>query len=412
MTDRIIIIGAGIVGICTALSLAEKGFAVEVIDRNEPASGASHGNAGVVSPWSCIPQSMPGRWRQVPRWLLDRQGPLTVRPNYLLRFLPWALKFLKSGTMARLPGIADAMNALNRPNLSLYRQHLDGTGEESLLADSFYLYVYRDATNINLNHLAWRMRAERDVPLHVVNGGELREIEPALSPTYEGAVVLKGQARARDPGGIGRALAAKAKTLGARFRTATVREIRPTEAGGWQIQIDNAVLEAPQIVLAAGAWSATLLRPLGLHLPLEAERGYHLIFRDPGITVTHSIMETERYFVASSMLAGLRCAGTAEFAGLEAAPDYRRAQLFAGLAKELFPAMNTEDTVEWMGARPSFPDSLPCIGEAPKLRNLFCAFGHSHYGFGMAPQTGRLVAALVSRTPPNIDLSPYRVDRF
>lgn len=412
MAERVTVIGAGIVGICTALSLLEKGFTVDIIDRDPPAEGASHGNAGVVSPWSCVPQSMPGLWKNIPRWTLDPEGPVAIRWAYLLKFMPWAIRFLRAGHEHRLPAISDAMSALNRPNVDLYRQHLSGTGKESLLSDSLYVHVYKNPDDIDLRQLGWRMRDERGVPLHVVNGGELHEIEPALSPDYKAAVLLKDQARALDPGALGKALAEKALSMGAAFRQSIVNRISPAPDGGWTLYTVDGELKTEKLVIAAGAWSARLLAPLGLKLPLEAERGYHLVFANPGITVNNSIMDTAGKFVASSMLAGVRCAGTAEFAGLDAPPDYRRAKVFKRLGKKLFPELNVDDAKEWMGTRPSFPDSLPCIGEVPGQANLFSAFGHSHYGFGMAPNTGRIVAELVSGQTPNVDLTPYRIDRF
>jgi D-amino-acid dehydrogenase len=408
----ITIIGAGAVGIASALSLLEAGQTVELIDRDAPASGASHGNAGVVSPWTCVPQSMPGVWKSVPKWLMDPQGPLTVRWSYLPQFLPWAIRFIRAGQADRLPAIGDAMMALNRPNVDLYRHHLKGTGKEDLLRDSYYVHVYRNPESVDLNQLGWRMRAERGVPLEVVQEGELREIEPAIAPDYRAAVLIKDQARAMDPGAIGKALADKAEAMGAVFHRATVKSLVPVETGGWKITTDTGDMVAKSIVVAAGAWSLQLLKPLGVNVPLEAERGYHVVLRDPGITINNSIMDTERKFVASSMAAGVRCAGTAEFAGLDAPPDYRRAKALTANAKRLFPDINTQDTIEWMGSRPSFPDSLPCIGQVPGHENLFAAFGHSHYGFGMAPATGRIVANIVRGVEPNTDLAPYRIERF
>ena len=412
MTDSIIVIGSGIVGICVTLSLLEKGLRVEMIDRHPPATGASHGNAGVISPWSCVPQSMPGVWRSVPRWLLDPEGPVAVRWKYLPSFLPWTLRFCAAGNKARLAAIAEAMNALNRPNIKLYRHHLQGTGQEALIKNSMYVHVYRNADDADLSQLSWRIRAERDAPLERVGKQELHEIEPDLSSEYQGAILIKDQARALDPGGIGKVLAEKAQGMGASFRQTQVSAIIPDGKGGWILQTNQGPLAAERLVVAAGAWSAQLLTPLGFKLPLEAERGYHLVFSSPGITINNSIMDTEKKFVASSMLDGIRCAGTAEFAGLDAPPDYRRARVFKVLAKRLFPKINVDDADEWMGTRPSFPDSLPCIGEVPGHTNLFVAFGHSHYGFGMAPNTGYVVADLVNGTVPGIDLTPYRIDRF
>ena len=412
MAERATIIGSGIVGICTAISLLEKGFDVLLIDRNEPAEGASHGNAGVVSPWTCVPQSMPGVWRSIPKWLFDPEGPIALKWSYLPKFIPWAIKFLEAGKEEGLPAIADAMQALNRPNVDLYRQLLEGTGSEHLIVESMYVHVSRNEDAVDLNSLAWKLREERGVPIEVVGPERLREVEPDISPAYKTGVLMKGQARAIDPGGVGKALAEKAKRMGADFLKAGVHRIEQSPTGEWNIHTDAGERKAINLIIAAGAWSARLLEPLGYALPLEAERGYHLIFQNPGITVNNSIMDADAKFVASSMAAGVRCAGTAEFAGLDALPDYRRAQVFVRLAKHLFPDINTKDTIEWMGSRPSFPDSLPCLGEIPSKKGLFCAFGHSHYGFGMAPNTGRVVASIVTGEPVNIDLTPYRISRF
>ncbi len=406
------IIGAGAVGISSALSILEAGQSVELIDRDAPASGASHGNAGVISPWTCVPQSMPGIWKSVPKWLMDPEGPLAVRWHYLPRFLPWAIRFIRAGQADRLPAIADAMMALNRPNVDLYRHHLNGTGKEDLVRDSWYVHVFRDPASVDLDQLGWRLRLERGVPLEVVQDGALREVEPALAQDYRAAVLIKDQARAMDPGGIGKALAEKAEKMGAVFHRKAVQSLSPQEDGHWRIATDQGGMTARTVVVAAGAWSVQLLKPLGINVPLEAERGYHVILRDPGVTINNSIMDTHAKFVASSMAAGVRCAGTAEFAGLDAPPDYRRAKVLATNAKRLFPDINTDDAIEWMGSRPSFPDSLPAIGAVPGYQNLFAAFGHSHYGFGMAPATGRIVANIVRGVEPNTDLTPYRVDRF
>jgi D-amino-acid dehydrogenase len=409
---RATIVGSGIVGICAALSLLEKGFTVEIIDRDKPAEGASHGNAGVISPWTCVPQSLPGLWASIPKWLLDAEGPASIRWGYLLPLLPWALRFLRAGKAHRLQAISDAMHVLNRPNVDLYRHHLKGTGAEHLLSPSTYVHVYRNPAEADLDSLVWRMRQDRGVPLQLLDAGELHEIEPALADDCRAAVLIKDQARATDPGALGKALAEKALSMGATFRQTSVATISSRPGDRWTLHTDIGELNAEKLVIAAGAWSARLLAPLGIRLPLEAERGYHLVFRDCNVTLNNSVMDTDRKFVVSSMLAGLRCAGTAEFAGLDAAPDYRRATVFERLVKRLIPKIEINETVEWMGSRPSFPDSLPVIGQVPGPANLFAAFGHSHYGLGMAPHTGRIVAALLAGEPAAVDLGPYRIDRF
>lgn len=406
------ILGAGIVGIMTALSLAERGFRVALIDRNPPAEGASYGNAGSLSPWSCVPQSMPGIWKSVPGWLLDPEGPVALRLGYAARFLPWAVKFLQAGQVDRLPAIADAMLALTRPTVTLYRHHLQGTGAEELVRDSVYVHVFRNAADADLSRLAWRMRTERQVPLEVVNSGALREIEPALSPAFEAAILIKQQGRALDPGGIGKALADKAQNLGVSFLRRSIERLVPEAEGAWRIETDAGPLQAKRLVVAMGAWSGKLMRDLGVKAPLEAERGYHLVFKNPGVSLNNAIMNVDAKFVVSSMSAGVRCAGTAEFAGIDAPPDYRRARVFKQLAKRMFPDINIEDTQEWMGPRPSTPDSVPYLGEVPGFANLYAAYGHGHTGMTMAPKTGEVIAALIAGDVVDIDMTPYRIDRF
>jgi D-amino-acid dehydrogenase len=407
-----LVIGAGIVGLCTALSLQERGIAVTLIDPQPPAEAASYGNAGVLSTWACIPQSMPGLWKSVPKWLLDPKGPAKIHWSHLPTLLPWIISFLRAGQAGRIPAIADAMLALNHPTLELYRRHLEGTGKAHLVRDSAYVFVYREPAKANLEGFEWRIRRERGTPLERIDAGDLRDLEPDISPDYKAAILAKGQGRATDPGAIGKALAEKVTRQGGRFVRGKVQRLFPREDGGFRIETDGGPLQAIKVVLAAGAWSAQLLKPLGFRVPLEAERGYHMVFKDPNVTLNNSIMVTDGKFVASSMDMGLRCAGTAEFARIDSPPDYRRAEVFKSMAKQLLPNLNSETTDVWMGQRPSFPDSLPALGPVPGLPNLTTAFGHGHLGMTAAPMTGRIAAALVAGEPPNLDLAPYALERF
>ena len=411
-TPDVTILGAGIVGITTALSLTERGFKVALIDRNPPAEGASYGNAGSLSPWSCVPQSMPGLWKSIPGWLLDPEGPVALRTGYAIKFLPWAIKFFQSGQEYRLPAIADAMMALTRPTVTLYRHHLKGTGSEELVRDSVYVHVFRNAADADLSKLGWRMRSERQVPLEVVKGDVLREIEPALSQQFEAAVLIKQQGRTLDPGGIGKVLAEKAQTMGVSFMRCRVESLVPEAGGAWRIKTDAGPVKANQLVVAMGAWSGKLMQDLGIKAPLDAERGYHMVFRNPGVLLNNAIMNVDGKFVISSMLKGVRCAGTAEFAGIDAAPDYRRARVFQKLAKDMFPDLNVDDVQEWMGPRPSTPDSVPYLGEVPGFANLYAAYGHGHTGMTMAPKTGEIIASLIAGETLGVNMTPYRIGRF
>lgn len=408
----VIVAGAGIVGICTALALLESGLRVRLIDRDAPGQATSAGNAGIVSPWSIVPQSMPGIWKKLPGWLLDPLGPVTVRPGYLPRLAPWVLRFLAQGRHSRIGPISEAMAHLNRDNISFYRALLSGTGHEGLLRDSYYVHAFRNAEAANPEALDYRIRRDNGAPVERIDAAGLRALEPALSHDFKAAILLKDQARVTSPGRLGAVLAERFARQGGEILRETVKALIPGRSGGWTCVTETTRHTAPKLVVSMGVWSAELLKPLGLRFPLESERGYHLSFADPGVSLTHSVMDMDMKFVASSMDDGLRVAGTAEFSGLDAPISEKRAAGLAALAQSMLPDMRTDKATKWSGQRPSLPDSLPCIGEIEGHPGLIAAFGHSHYGLMMAPKTGRIVADIVSGTPPNIDLSPYNPLRF
>jgi len=410
--SQVTVLGGGAVGLCTALELTGRGIPVRLIDRDAPGQGASMGNAGVISPFSVVPQSMPGVWKKAPGWLLDPLGPVTVHARHLPRFLPWALDFLRSGRVDRVRQISLGMHALSDGSVDIYRQHLAGTGNEALLQDSCYVLAHRNPDTACDTGFDSELRRAAGAKVEVIGDAALREMEPDLSPEFRAAVVIHGQARTTSPGRLMQVLADKLRATGGEILSHEVKALRPGTDGGWQIDCEGTTLQAARIVLSAGAWSAQLLKPLGLKLPLEAERGYHVMFADPGVRLNNSVMDTDRKFVASSMEQGIRAAGTAEFGGLDKPPDPRRAEVIAKLARQMLPGLNTASRTTWSGIRPSFADSLPVISEIPDHPGLYGAFGHSHYGLMMAPRTGRIVADLLNGAPPNVDLSPYRVDRF
>lgn len=409
---KVTVVGAGIVGICSALALAKEGVEVCLIDRDEPGQGTSYGNAGVISPWSVVPQSMPGIWRNIPKWLLYEGGPLFIRPSYFPRLFPWTWKFLRQGNIARVREISDAMESLNQNNIELYRKLLAGTGHEHLIQDSFYVHAFRDAKAATLNTLEYDLKSEKGAEIVKIDRAELKMLEPALSPGFKAAIVIKGQARATAPGKIGQVLFAQFIDLGGEFIRANVTKIEPDGLGVWTVITSDGSYAARRVILAAGAWSGKLLALLGMKVPLEAERGYHVEFPNPGVSLNNSVMDMDFKCVASSMEAGLRIAGTAEFAGLDAPPNQKRIDKLASRAKRMLPDINTSDMQSWMGTRPSSPDSLPFIGEVPSHKGLFAAFGHCHYGLMMAPKTGEVVAGMLLNRPVNTDYSAFQVNRF
>ena len=410
--EEIAVIGAGIIGVCCAFELVRRGFRVKLIDPEPPCSLTSFGNAGVISPWSCTPQSMPGNWKKIPKWLLDPKGPVFIRKNYLLKFLPWAIKFLNAGKISKINSIADAMFALTNNSVENYRLMLEGTGKKSLVKDSLYVHAYRNKlTNVS-DQLGWKLRKKRNVPVELIDQNELKKLEPSISNEFESGIIIKEQGRASNPALIGQAIFLKAKSLGLDQIKSKVNQINFVSNNNYEIEFDTFKKNFNNIVLAAGVWSANFLKKFNINVPLEAERGYHLVCKNPGIEVNNSVMDVERMFVASSMDSGVRVAGTAEFAGINAEPNYKRAEIFKELIKNLFPEINTNNTEEWMGSRPAFPDSLPTIGEIKNFPGLYVAFGHGHYGLSMAPMTAKIIADCINNLKHTISLKPYDINRF
>lgn len=411
-TDKTVtIVGSGIVGICCALSLAKRGIPVRLIDRAAPGQATSYGNAGVISPWSFIPMALPGIWKKAPGMMLSADRPLAVRPEFWPRMLSWGSKFISHSGESTVRNVADAMAYLCTPSIELFRQHLQGTGHEDLLTDSWYVHAFRDASKPTLDALDYRIRLEKGGELELVTADELRQLEPALAPEFKAAVLIKGQARALSPGKMAEVLVQKAQALGVEFINFEARVIQ-REQQHWVIKGATESLQADQIILSAGVWSKQLLEPLGVKLPLVAERGYHMQFAEAGVTINNSIMDVDAKVVASSMSSGVRLAGAAEFADAEARPDVSRQELLTRQAKFMFPDLAVDQPSFWMGRRPSLPDSLPVLGPISGQEGLFAAFGHSHYGLMMAPQTGEVLADFVTGQESVEDVAAFSCERF
>ena len=405
------ILGAGIVGICTALSLLERGIPVTLIDRGDPGQETSYGNAGVVSPWSFIPQALPGIWKNIPKLMLGYGRPLSVHPRYALKMLPWSARFLREGRETKVQRNADAMAALCASSIDLFEKHLRGTGHEDLLVDSIYLQAFRDDSKAHLDAIDYQLRAAKGADMEVVGRDQLSRLEPALGPDFNAGILIKGAARVRAPGRLATVLADKARRLGAVFKRAEIKRFFRT-GDSWRIQCAGEEVTTERLVICMGVWSAELLKDLPLRVPLLSERGYHAEFPDPGIELNNLVMDVDAKFIASSMEGGVRVAGQAEFAPPDAPPSSQREKILLRVAKAAFPDLQSDQVKFWMGRRPSFPDSLPMIDHVDGQQGLYLNFGHSHFGLMMSPASGELVAQMICANPSNTDMGAYSAMRF
>jgi len=408
----IVVVGAGIVGVCCASYLRRDGHDVLLVEREAPGEGTSRGNAGALSPGSCVPLAMPGVFGKIPGWLTDPKGPLTIRPRYFPTAFPWLMRFALSARPHRVAAIADALRALHRPVFDCYAPLIEAAGCAHLIRRSGTLFVYRSAAAFAASQRDWRIRAERGGVLQPVGAAELRDIEPELSPDYSHGMLLPDHGYTANPHGMVQALAARFCADGGRLERANVAALERGEDGMGVVLDDGRRIEAGRVVLAAGAWSNALARPLGLRIPLESQRGYQVTLTAPGITPRLPVSAAEAKFYATPMEGGLRVAGTVEFAGLDAPPDWRRARRLLQQVATLYPRVSVEGFSEWMGHRPCLPDSLPAVGFPSGHPRLLVAFGHGHNGMTSGPVTGRLVADLIAGRKPLIDPAPYSPDRF
>lgn len=408
---RAIVVGAGIVGVCTGIELVRRGWAVTLVDRVEPGESCSFGNAGILAAQAVVPTAMPSVRGELPRMLLDRESPLVIRWGSLPHTARWLAEFWDATKGEKLEQTADALKALNSTSLELHEALARQAGVPELVRPTRYLYIARDKAKLDAEKgLAWRLRRERGSEIEVLDGPALHEAEPELSREYQRGVRLGPIGYTTNPFRLTQAYAALYAREGGRFVKAEVRALRPAGAVTG-LETSAGQMAAECVVIAAGAWSRELARPLGLKLPIIAERGYHVTFADPGITLNHVLSEAERQFAVTSMEMGLRVAGTEEIGLADDPPAWRRADVLMRQARAMFPNARLDKPSKWMGPRPGTPDSLPAIGPLPGHPNIFIAAGHGHLGLTGGPNTGRIVAALATGERINIDVKPYAPGR-
>ena len=409
---KVNIIGSGIVGLCCALYLQRDGWEVTIIDKVGPGESCSYGHAGVLSETSALPNAMPGVISKVPKWLLDPEGPLYIRMRYLPHLLPWLLRFIKAGTARESENTVRSLLALNAGTVGKYQNLVNSSQAGSLIRPSGYLSVYQSESSYKHASGGWELLQRHGAQLRMLTGEELHELEPMLAPSYIRAVMIENQGYTTNPYRLAQVLSEQFSQAGGVYLRREVREARLSADGNVRLNLDLGYVESGKLVVAAGAWSHQITAQLGVHVPLETERGYHVTLANPEVQPSHVIMEAEHKFVATPMEMGIRFAGTAELAGLTASPNYERADILLRLGKRMFPGLSGSEKTEWMGHRPSLPDSRPVIGKCPAAPNVLFAFGHGHRGLIGAPMTGEIIADLMANRQPKIDITPFRPERF
>ena len=407
----IVVIGAGIVGICAATFLAEAGQRVLVVDRTGVCEETSSGNASAFAFSDVLPLAHKGMMKNLPKWLADPLGPLAIRPSYLPQLLPWLYRFWRAGRTgyeAALSAQAGLMRLAEAEWLAL----LDRSGTRPMLREDGSLELYESEAEFRAALPGWAARERHGIGFRHVERDELASLQPGLSRQFVKGTFVPGWKTADDPMLLGKAVWVHAEAKGARFVHGTVTDVAGSPQEILLSLADGRRIAAPKLLVAAGAWSHLWTRRFGDKVPLETERGYNTTLPADAFDVKRQLIFSGHGFVITPLSTGLRVGGAVEFGGLDLPPNYARSKAMLEKAKRFLPGLKTESGREWMGYRPSMPDSLPVIGRARQSPNVFYAFGHGHLGKTQAAATGRLVRDMVLGQPPAIDLSPFSPQRF
>jgi D-amino-acid dehydrogenase len=408
----VVIVGAGIIGLASAFTLAEAGRSVLIVDRKGAAEETSRGNAGAFAFSDIMPLATKDVWRKLPKWLADPLGPFTVRPSYLPRMLPWLVRFMRAGAPDRAAAGVRAQAALMR----LARREMDTlvalAGIAGMVRSDGVLELYE--SEAELRHAAPEIEAKRreGIDVEVVRATALADLQPGLAPQFVAATFIPKWQTVSDPYDFAVALGKAAMARGVAFRQAEVMALRPSGEGVSVELAAGAPLTARYALVACGAWSRALTAPLGDPLPLDSERGYNTTLPSGAFDLRRQLVFPGHGFVVTPLATGIRIGGAVELGGLKLPPDFRRADAMLTKAARFMPGLKTAGGRRWMGFRPSMPDSLPAIGRSRASPHILYAFGHGHLGLTQSAATARLIADLVSGATPALDLAPFSPQRF
>lgn len=417
MKADVAVIGAGAIGAQAAVQLVERGLDVILIEPGAAGAdhAASYGNAAWLSSHSVVPPATPGIWKQLPGWLADPLGPLAVRPTYLPRSASWLWRYLASAsTEAKVSAIARDLRALLIDAPHLHAEVAERAGLSHLIdATSGLMHVWPDRAAFQSDAFGWRIRREVGIEWRELDGAEIAVLQPELSRDYRFGIYVSEGGHCRNPGAYVAGLVDYAERRGVRrlrARALGFTQIRGRLTG---VETSEGTVACAAAVIAAGARSRPLAALAGDRVPLETERGYHVTVEGDGLPgPAIPVMVGDRKVIVTSLAQGVRCAGQVEIGGLQAAPDWRRAEILRKHLAELVPALDTAGAQIWMGHRPSTPDGRPIIGPASGIGGVIHAFGHGHVGLVGSARTGRLVAELVTDEMPEIDIGGFSPARF
>jgi D-amino-acid dehydrogenase len=409
---RVAVVGGGIVGIAIAHALQEEGRQVEVIDRDGASSAASVGNAGWIAHMDILPLASAKAWAQMPRWMVDPLGPLSIAPTYLPRLLPWLLRFAAASRPAQVAAGTEAIYSLNAASLPAWERRLANLGLSATLRPRGVLSVWTNRSDFAASSTLHARQSARGIPAERLDLSGVRRLEPAFGTEVVGGAYYETGVHFADPRILLEKLTESARSRQVRMIASEVLGLESSSTGVTLRLASGQTVAAERVVVAAGAWSRPLAACCGDRVPLDTERGYNITLPPGTLGLTRPVMYEGMGIVTTPLDTGDRIGGSVEFAGLAAPPNWARVDAMLGRLKRVLPDFSADGGARWMGFRPSLPDSLPAIGPASGDSRVLFAFGHGHYGLTQAAATAEIIAALVAGRRSPVDPAPYSPGRF
>lgn len=408
----VIVVGAGMVGISTAIWLQRAGHQVTLIDRIGPAGGTSYGNAGILASGSVVPVTTPGLITKAPGMLFDPYKPLFLKWGYLARLLPWLTKYLSHANVKDTNRIADALTPIIGESLSDHQALAAGTNAEHWITPSDYAYIYQDRATFQKDAFTWQIRQRLGFKWDEYEGDDIAAYEPAITGRAGFIAAMNDHGYIKSPGDYIADLARHFEQQGGRLIIADVENVSHENGVVTGVRAGGEWMRADRVAVTTGVWSGVLAKQFGIKVPLESERGYHLELWNPSLKLNNPLFIASGKFVITPMKGRIRLAGAVEFGGLKAGPSKAPIRMLRHHLAQNMPDLTWDDESEWMGHRPAPVDSIPVISDVPGYTGAFMSFGHHHVGLTGGPKTGRLLASMIGGQRPNIDLETYSIKRF
>jgi D-amino-acid dehydrogenase len=404
------VLGAGIVGVSLGIAARQRGLSVVVVDRREPGSETSYGNAGILSSGSILPLNQPSLWKALPGYLGNTGAALRWDPLWVMRNLDWVVRFLGNAVPSRTRPRAAALHGLIGASLKLHRDWIVKANAAQRIRETGWLKAWRnDATDAAKREQA--LLAEFGIKSELLDRQAISALEPDIVPVYQTGLLHTQTASVDSPGAVTKAYARMFSEGGGEVRQADIKAIEP-QGNGWRIVLGDGAVSARHVVVALGPWSADILRPLGYRVPLAVERGYHLEFTpNPARSLQRPIHDAEGGFLMTPMENGIRVTSGVELTDRDAPSSYAQLDMVVPMARGVVE-FGSAVGEPWRGARPTLPDSLPVIGKAPRHQGLWLAFGNQHIGFTTGPATGSAIAAMIAGEAPSFDVAPFAPSRY